>query len=122
MEGIFKDLENSSFEGYEIHMGETRLKEDRTGNMTVLEDSVQGRKNADGCCRGNVYGTYVHGIFDREEVAVKIVEALAEKKGLKAEKIKSVDLKAFKETQYDLLAEALREHMDIQKIYEIMGE
>ena len=122
VEGIFKDLENSSFEGYEIHMGETRLKEDRTGNMTVLEDSVQGRKNADGCCRGNVYGTYVHGIFDREEVAVKIVEALAEKKGLKAEKIKSVDLKAFKETQYDLLAEALREHMDIQKIYEIMGE
>ena len=33
-----------------------------------------------------------------------------------------VDFAAFKETQYDLLADGLREHLDMKRIYEILEE
>ena len=71
---------------------------------------------------GNVYGTYVHGIFDKEEVAERIVEALAKNKGIAMEQIHGVDYQTFKETQYDILADALREHLDMKKIYQILEE
>ena len=34
--------------------------------------------------------------------------------------LKAVDLKDFKERQYDLLADDLRSHLDMKKIYEIL--
>lgn len=117
VEGIFAGLKDVSFEGYEIHMGETTL---RTGPVGEITDSVTGRKSEDGACCGNVYGTYVHGVFDREDVVQKMIEALAEKKGIAASELRSVNLKAFKERQYDLLADGLREHLDMEKVYEIM--
>ena len=67
-------------------------------------------------------GTYVHGIFDKEEVAERIVEALAKNKGIAMEQIHGVDYQTFKETQYDILADALREHLDMKKIYQILEE
>lgn len=83
-------------------------------------ENVSERMKQDGGCRENVYGTYVHGIFDREGVAVKIAEALAGKKGVVLENAVSMDFTAFKETQYDLLAEGLRSSLDMKKIYEIL--
>lgn len=131
VEGIFAGLKNVLFEGYEIHMGETRLRRDAadsclrkgpvTGPAGEITDSVTGRKREDGACCGNVYGTYVHGVFDREDVVQKIIEALAEKKGIASSDLRSVDLKVFKERQYDLLADSLREHLDMEKVYEVMG-
>lgn len=120
MDGIFKGLETITFEGYEIHMGETvfRKEEKALGEIT---DSVTGRKHYDGLSKGNVYGTYVHGIFDREEVITEILKSLAEKKGIHLEQNTGMDLKQFKETQYDLLADGLREHLDMKAIYKIMG-
>ena len=63
-----------------------------------------------GFCQGNVYGTYVHGFFDRKEV----LEAVT---GFED----TMDYEAFRETQYDLLAKVLRESLDMDYIYEIMG-
>ncbi len=37
------------------------------------------------------------------------------------EEVEGVDLKAFKESQYDLLADTLRKHLDMKAIYQIMG-
>ena len=33
-----------------------------------------------------------------------------------------MDFQTFKETQYDLLAAGLREHLDMKRIYEILEE
>lgn len=80
----------------------------------------------DGAARGNVYGTYVHGIFDAPEIARRIVGCLAEDKGVELAPQKeqkdgdALTAGAYKETQYDLLAGILREHLDIPKIYEIL--
>lgn len=117
MEGIFAELSGKPFQGYEIHMGETSVKKE---NMSMLRDLVTGRSFCDGVCAGNVCGTYVHGIFDREDISRAVLKALAEKKGIASEKLGGMNLKSFKEKQYDILADALREHLDMEMIYEMM--
>ncbi|WPB48920.1 Cobyric acid synthase [[Clostridium] scindens] len=124
VEGILAGLEGISFEGYEIHMGETRSSlpamseiKDCAGKQTA---SQRTRQSMDGVSMGNVYGTYIHGIFDREDVVTAVVRALAARKGMILDDLKAVDLKDFKERQYDLLADGLRSHLDMKKIYEIL--
>ena len=121
MEGTLKDLQGVSFAGYEIHMGEPMFAGDTHG-MNQVVDRVTGSVKQDGACAGNVYGTYVHGIFDKEEVAKGIVSAIGRAKGLDVSEIQAVDFAAFKETQYDLLADGLRKNLDMKKIYQILEE
>ncbi|MDD7740342.1 MAG: cobyric acid synthase [Lachnospiraceae bacterium] len=125
-EGILSDLNGFAIEGYEIHMGESILHDSLRPLTTLIDDTLRAESSGwtvekeDGAQKSNVYGTYVHGIFDREEVAGKVVEALAKAKGIAMEEIHSMDYQAFKEKQYDILADALREHLDMKKIYEIL--
>ena len=133
MKGILKEMEGLPFEGYEIHMGKTELLEGCP--MNQIHDTVKKKdrqipdmepenrieNSTDGISHGNVYGTYIHGIFDKEKIVSEIVKSLAEKKGLSMEEVEGVDLKAFKESQYDLLADTLRKHLDMKAIYQIMG-
>lgn len=106
--------------GYEIHMGQTVLGENAQP-FTEIEDTITGERKREGAWQGNVCGSYVHGIFDNEEIAGAVVRALAEAKGVTEELGTAVDFAEFKERQYDLLAAGLREHLDLNKIYEIMG-
>ena len=126
--GDLAGLAGTPLEGYEIHMGSSVAKEG-TGAAVSLENyadsanekSAVSRKN-DGAALGNVYGTYVHGVFDKEGVARKIVQALGKKKGIDTTEIAGIDFQEFKETQYDILAEQLRKHLDMEKIYEILNQ
>ena len=90
--------------------------------MNEIQDSVTGKDSEDGISDGNVYGTYIHGIFDMEGVTEVIINALAKKKGITLEKAAGIDLKTFKEEQYDKLADGIRAHLDMERIYEIMKE
>lgn len=126
--GVFKNvtgalncLNGVQFEGYEIHMGvsEPQGSSHPMNELTINEDS--SRKN-DGSCAGNVYGTYVHGIFDSENVASAIVSAVMESKGLDSTNVKSFNMKEYKEHQYDLLADAVRENLDMEMVYKILNE
>ena len=111
--GVLQNLSGAELAGYEIHMGVSTLKAGAQP-MTDIEDFVErdGVKK-DGAHAGNVYGTYVHGVFDKEGVARAVVTALGEKKGIDTSDITGVDFQEFKETQYDILAQALREHLDM---------
>jgi adenosylcobyric acid synthase len=119
--GIFAPLAGTELEGYEIHMGETILKENARP-VSVITDSVSGVQKEDGAYCGNIFGTYVHGVFDREEVAEAIIRVLGEKKGIDVSEMAGIDFAAFKETQYDILAAELRKHLDMEKIYRILEE
>ena len=68
------------------------------------------------------FADLIHGIFDMEGVTDVIVKALAKKKGITLEKASGMDLKSFKEEQYDKLADGIRSHLDMERIYEIMKE
>ena len=52
--------------------------------------------------------------------AEAVIRALGKKKGIDTSEMKGVDFQTFKETQYDILAAALREHLDMKAIYEIL--
>lgn len=61
---------------------------------------------------GNVYGTYIHGIFDSGGIAHRIIDVLAERKGVSLGKNEDApDYRQFKEMQYDILADMIRENM-----------
>lgn len=115
LEGIFKGLSGVPIEGYEIHMGISTLREG-ANPFTLLGKE----KKADGCYQENVFGSYLHGIFDKEQVVKEIVMSLGKKKGLDLSKVSTFDMNAFKETQYDILATELRKHLDMEKIYRIL--
>ncbi|MCI6996587.1 MAG: cobyric acid synthase [Eubacterium sp.] len=120
--GDLQELSGTVLEGYEIHMGVSTLREG-SGTLTMIQDhAATTEKKNDGAYYKNVYGTYVHGVFDKEEVAKAVIAALGRKKGINTDEITGVDFQEFKETQYDILADALREHLDMEKIYQILEE
>ena len=119
LSGVFAPLSGAEVEGYEIHMGESILKEN-AGTVTRITDSVSGEKKEEGAFSGNVCGTYIHGIFDKEASAKAMIRVIGEKKGIDVENMTGVDFAAFKEQQYDILAAELRKHLDMKKIYEIL--
>ena len=118
--GILAELSYVEFEGYEIHMGQTTYDFNEEELTTI--DNVNGEdiiKN-DGLYKDNVYGSYIHGIFDKEEVSKAIVESLCIHKGIDYSSISTVDIEKYKEEQYDKLAEGIRNSLDMKAIYEIL--
>ncbi|MBE6042016.1 MAG: cobyric acid synthase [Clostridiales bacterium] len=113
--GIFAGLSGVDIEGYEIHMG-------RTLPIDGAKERPGFTSSDTGICRGDVYGSYVHGIFDRGEIAEIIVRALAEKKGIVMEDVTISDHRDFKENEYNRLAEILRRSLDMDKIYAMLRE
>lgn len=114
--GMFSELSGTEVSGYEIHMGES---ENMGGAYSIgtLED---GRSCGFSDRDGGVLGTYLHGIFDEGGAAQKLVRALMRKKGIKEMSL-DFDINAYKQAQYDILADNLRKSLDIGKIYDIMG-
>lgn len=108
VEGFFSCLSGVGFEGYEIHMGQT------FSHGAELTD-------IGGCQSGNVYGSYVHGIFDNSEVSRRIVEQLFQKKGLTMSK-GNFDRRTYKEQQFDILADEVRKSLNMELLYKIIEE
>lgn len=123
VQGIFAALSGQPLFGYEIHSGVTHFAEDNalTSIKPIHEAGdvmLEGSQNVSG--KMNVYGTYVHGIFDGDGIAVQIVEALLAKKGMKMDDIKTINFADYKKQQYDILADSIRKNLDMKKIYEIL--
>ncbi|MBQ2160751.1 MAG: cobyric acid synthase CobQ, partial [Firmicutes bacterium] len=102
VDGMFSLLSGLPYKGYEIHMGVSGA----CGNIINS---------------GNVYGTYIHGIFDKEEPLRAVAEALFRAKGLDPDSVRAMDADSYKQEQYDILADELRKALDMDKIYEIVG-
>jgi adenosylcobyric acid synthase len=101
--GMFASLNGLGYRGYEIHMGQS-------GNSGAV---VQ---------RDNVCGSYIHGLFDGDGIAGAIVRALYEKRGLTFDENAVFDARAYRESQYDKLADAVRNALDMEMIYRILEE
>ena len=105
---------SQSLKGYEIHMGETRPFGDAPASPLLhLSD---GRP--DGYIVGyKCMGTYVHGILDNAPFVDFLLRPYAEKIGQDAS---TFNYEAFKEEQYNRLADHVRHHVDLEKIYQIL--
>ena len=102
--GLLAGLNGLPYTGYEIHMGRSEAR------MPPLSGS------------GNVFGSYVHGIFDAPGVADTILQAVCRQRGIDASALGAFSLQAYKERQYDLLADSVRESLDMELIYRILRE
>ena len=104
----------AKLEGYEIHMGET------------VSETVAfcrfGDGKSDGAVNRNVFGTYLHGLFDTGELTARLAEYLALRKGITVEPYKPVPRALYRQQQYDLLAQAVRNSLDMERIYRAMEE
>lgn len=110
LDGIFSDITGCEFKGYEIHMGQT-VDSSKTDNNAVISANNK-----------NVYGSYVHGLFDQGGIANIIVQTLAKKKGIKIEDGVFENYQVFKEKQYDKLANTLREYLNMEEIYGMLKD
>ncbi|MEE3419825.1 MAG: cobyric acid synthase [Lachnospiraceae bacterium] len=120
-EGLFQTLSGTEIEGYEVHMGETFF-DGPHGELAEIR-AVSGEESeikSDGIFCKNVFGTYVHGFFDSGSVSGKLVEALGREKGLAMSAAATVDYNSYVQSQYDKLADTLRESLDMKAIYAML--
>ncbi|WP_320113538.1 cobyric acid synthase [Draconibacterium orientale] len=94
--------------GYEIHMGETLAKQDRPACL------INGVKQDGYFLNERTWGTYIHGIFDNISVVNRILKESGKQLATQ------MDFQQFKETQYDKLAQLIRENVDMAYIYKSM--
>ena len=116
--GPLAPLSGQTLRGYEIHMGRTSGEEP----FLVSVGAEGEERRAGGCQRGNVYGCYVHGLFDHAEANHALVSALLARKGMDACAVEAVDMAAYRQRQYDLLADGIRRSMDMDLVYRIIKE
>lgn len=121
MKGIGSVLSGLEYRGYEIHMGSTFW----TGPGSLDDqEGKDGRPLPPVVCgeNPNVYGTYIHGMFDKGVLGAELINRLAEKKGVRLECGGMEDYQTLKEKEYDKLADTLRRHLNMEDIYGMLTE
>ena len=101
--GALHSLSGMKYTGYEIHMGRSRQQ---------LAPLVN---------QGNVYGSYIHGIFDGAGIAQAIIGDLAARKGIDPGTLTVFDPERYKQEQYDKLADAVRGGLDMDFVYKVLN-
>lgn len=101
--------------GYEIHMG-TTVPVDGAA-YTPLNRLEDGQK--EGCLVDRTcMGTYIHGILDNAAFIDYLLEPFAGK----VKERSTFDYQAFKEQQYDKLADHVRTHVNLPLVYQILKQ
>ena len=115
--------------GYEVHMGKTTLMyKAKASPLTFMVDDETHkvikpsrglfRATENGCfLNRSCFGTYIHGILDNPQVVNFLLSPFLKEKSPRD----TYNHAAFKEEQYDKLADHVRGCIDMAKLYEIMG-
>ena len=119
---IFKNTDELT--GYEIHMGRTELQDEKYMFEIIQREEKQtsapdGLISAD----GRIWGTYIHGIFDNDGFRQEFIGRIKLAKGISvsSEAHVSLSFQEFKETQYNRLAELVRNNIEMEAFYRIAG-
>ena len=92
------EFNGATCRGYEIHQG----------TSTTRDQVVQ---------KDNCIGTYIHGFLDNAAVTDHILKPFAAAQAARP----APSLLEFKEQQYDRLADHVRRHIDMERLYTIMS-
>jgi adenosylcobyric acid synthase len=113
--GFFAEIEGQEIEGYEIHMGHSRGGEPA---FRLLSRGDQPVETPDGAVdeRGRVFGTYLHGLFDNPNLRRAWLRSL----GWDAA-FSGLSMIEVREQAYDRLARQVRESLDMERVYQIVG-
>ncbi|RQD69712.1 MAG: cobyric acid synthase [Tindallia sp. MSAO_Bac2] len=119
-DNFYKDMGSIKVNGYEIHMGKTCLGSN-TRSFAVIKDENELPVRWEGAVSEDkrVWGTYLHGIFDNEEFNRELLQVVANNSGAENMELRE-SFAEYKEKQYRLLADTVRESVDLESIYAIM--
>ena len=99
--------------GYEIHNGRTTVNGEP---FCRLADGTP-----EGCVCPNVFGTYLHGLFDSGELTQALVKLLCARKGISPRETRPTSMAEYRQAQFDLLADGVRKALDMGAVYRAMG-
>ena len=108
--GILKNLNNFEIKGYEIHQGITQGNEK---NLTTDDRTIFVN-------RDSIIATYLHGIFDNKNFTDVLLNEIRRRKGLE-EVNNNISYEEYKLKEFDKLEKLVRENVDIDEIYKIIG-
>ena len=104
----------AAMEGYEIHMGRTKRLAGQP--LCRLENGQE-----EGAMQGNVFGTYLHGLFDEGSLTEALASWLLARKGIEQEAFRPQSHREYQQSQYDLLEDAVCASLDLDAVYQVMG-
>lgn len=123
------DGAEQSVDGYEIHMGRTTFLEpvrhpfqlEATGGGDSA-DTVDPPPHPDGAVTedGRVWGTYLHGILHNDDFRRSWLNRIRRSKGW-GDRPAELRFRERREAAFDRLAEHVRRHLDLERVYEMMG-
>lgn len=115
--GWLADLNGLLLDGYEIHSGRNDF-----GPGCVPFLYLNGSEVPDGVANaeGNVFGSYLHGIFDTGAFWHAIVNHVRREKGLDETESAPLTMAEFREREFDRLADVVRANLDMDALYAIL--
>lgn len=119
-----QSISAENLQGYEIHMGHTAFTREADNHpFTVCQRRGKACASQEGTANaaGNVFGTYIHGVFDNDVFRRSVLNALRHSKGLEA-LANTRNVMAEKQQAYEHLADVVENALDMEKLYQIMGE
>ena len=102
-------------DGYEIHAGQNQFGE-RALPWLRIGNRVDGVMNE----RGNVLGSYLHGLFDDGQLFAAIAAHIRKEKGIDTETQVPMTLDEYREREFDRIADIVRASVDMDAIYRIV--
>lgn len=105
--------------GYEIHMGVSSLGPEATPLLNITKKNDTRCEDTDGALNpsGNIWGTYLHGVFDDLHFRRLFLKAARPDLGWDGPLRQS----HARDMQYDLLARHFKAHLNLPRLFEIMG-
>lgn len=101
-------------EGYEIHMGQSERAAGCAPAFLLDGQLPEGARSADGA----VWGTYLHGVFDRPLFRRSWLNQLRARRGWQPLGAAAVQDRA---ARFDGLASTVREALDMEAVYRLLG-
>ena len=101
---------SDQWRAYEIHMGQTRAKSPCDALLRVQNGGIA---HPEGCRKGNVWGTYIHGLFESSAVR----NHLAKQANFSHYRPSSVPWRSHLQSVYDGMADAVEEHANLKEIW-----
>ncbi len=121
--GLLAAARRSAVIGYEIHMGRTDARGAVRPLLRITERSGEAANDLDGLVSddGLVAGTYVHGLFDNDDLRHALLNRLAGASGSVSPPRAVISTRLAREAQYDALADAVRASLDIGALKRASG-
>lgn len=115
------EMAGLELEGYEIRYGKSRTRKDLPSIVALTggEEELIGLVSPE----GDVFGTYLHDLFYNDLFRRRWLNTLRARRGLPPlpEGESSLNIRQRREESYDRLASVLSEHLDLERLYQLIG-